>query len=198
MESPVEPCRQSNRTEGWDLVLAAADEATHRALVPLLRLGGFAVRTVRCRGEALAAVEASLPDVLITEAELPDGTGYGVVRTMRELPRGDLPAVLVLGARGGGCNHAAAIYSGVDVVLDHPVDWGVLARVLARVLAARPAAPYRVGRRRDPQRFPGAAHGEPAAPAAVGRGAVGRTTRTRLGPSDKGFRLRLMNPPAAG
>jgi|HubBroStandDraft_3_1064219.scaffolds.fasta_scaffold01587_7 DNA-binding response OmpR family regulator len=137
MVSAAELSWSSDEPRGLDLVLAAADEETHRSLGPLLWLGGFAVRPARSHAEARRAVEESLPDVLIAATDLPGGSGHVLVGALRELPGGGHPAVVMLGCRHGRCDPAPAVEAGADVVLDHSLEWGVLARVLAQVLALR-------------------------------------------------------------
>jgi diguanylate cyclase (GGDEF)-like protein len=123
-----------------DVLLAIADEPALRSLAPLLRLGGFAVRRARSQGEALAEIAAALPDLLVADAELPDGTGFGLVEALRQLPGGGEPAVVLLGPRGGRCDRGAAIYCGADATLDRPIVWGDLARQLDRLHGGRKAA----------------------------------------------------------
>jgi diguanylate cyclase (GGDEF)-like protein len=134
MTSAIDSCRPA------DVLLAVTEETTRRNLIPLLRLGGFAVRLARGEAEALAAIESALPDVVVADAELPDGTGYNLAEAVRHLPRGDQPVVVILGPGEGRCDRSAAIYCGADAALDRPIAWGDLARQLGRLHAGRKAS----------------------------------------------------------
>jgi diguanylate cyclase (GGDEF)-like protein len=134
MANEINPSRPA------DVLLAVTEEATRRGLVPLLQLGGFAVRLARGEAEALSEIEAALPDVVVADAELPDGTGYSLAEALRHLPKGDEPAVVILGPGEGRCDRSAAIYCGADAALDRPIAWGDLARRLGQLHAGRKAS----------------------------------------------------------
>ena len=122
------------------VLLAVTEEGMRRKLIPLLQLGGFEVRLARGEAEALVAIEAALPDVMVADAELPDGTGYRLAEALRLLPRGDQPAVVILGPGEGRCDRSAAIYCGADATLDRPIAWDDLARRLGQLHAGRKAS----------------------------------------------------------
>jgi two-component system, OmpR family, response regulator len=72
--------RDPNRTS---LVLAEENDGTRRDLVNALRGAGFWVKDV-CRGhEALRAVHAHAPDLVITDLNLSDMDGVELVRELR-------------------------------------------------------------------------------------------------------------------
>jgi diguanylate cyclase (GGDEF)-like protein len=134
--APVaEPAREPGQAQGD--VLVVADETTHRSLAPLLHLAGFTVRLARSESAARVEMAAALPDVLVADAELPEGSGYRLADFLRQLPRGDEAAILLLGPAGGPCDRSSAIYFGADGVVDRPIDWSDLARQLGQLRAGR-------------------------------------------------------------
>jgi CheY-like chemotaxis protein len=123
-----------------DILVASGREETRRTLVPLLGLGDFAVRLAGSRAEADVELDAALPEVLIADDELPDGSGLAVVAALRARPRGNGPAVFVLGSRGAAHEPALALSKGADRIFPWPIAWGEMARELATAGALRAGA----------------------------------------------------------
>ena len=73
--------------------LLYVDPASARAYVPALR-GRYKVVEARTETEALSALAASMPAVVITELALPDGDGLGICREARAGSR--TPAVVLV------------------------------------------------------------------------------------------------------
>ncbi len=121
-------------------VMVAAGQDTRRSLLPRLRLAGFEVREACGAAEALGQIETALPDAVVADVELPDGSGYQLAEAVRRLPRGRQVAVILAGSRQGPCDQSAAIYSGADAVHEQPVDWERLSRQVLQVYAARRSA----------------------------------------------------------
>jgi diguanylate cyclase (GGDEF)-like protein len=121
-------------------VVVAAGQGTRRSLLPRLRVAGFEVREARGAAEAVRQIEAALPDALVADVELPDGSGYQLAEAVRRLPHGRQVAVILAGSRQGPCDQSAAIYSGADAVLEQPVDWERVSRQLLQLHAARSSA----------------------------------------------------------
>jgi diguanylate cyclase (GGDEF)-like protein len=121
-------------------VLVAAGQDTRGSLLPWLRLAGFEVREARGAAEALCQIETALPDAVVADVALPEGSGYHLAEAVRRLPRGRQVAVLLAGPRHGVCDHGAAIYAGADAVLEQPVDWERVSRQVMHLHAARRSA----------------------------------------------------------
>lgn len=122
------------------LVLVVDDEAAIRtALDRALRLEGFAVRTAAGGREALAAVEAEPPAVIVLDVAMPDLNGRAVAARLRA--RGIETPICVLSARDEVEDRVAGLQAGADDYLVKPFDFDeLLARVRALLRRAGAAA----------------------------------------------------------
>jgi len=93
----------------------------------------------------VAALERvrSLPDLVILDIRLPDIPGYEVCRRIKQDPATAHIAVLQVSAFIGEQGKAAAIASGADALLTHPIDPAVLLDVVTTLLSAKKSAPSR-------------------------------------------------------
>jgi diguanylate cyclase (GGDEF)-like protein len=121
-------------------VLVAAGPDTRRSLLSRLRLAGFEVREAHGATEALRQIETALPDAVVADVELPEGSGHHLAEAVRRLPRGRQVAVILVGPRHGLCDHCSAVYCGADAVLEQPVDWERVSRQVTQLHAARGSA----------------------------------------------------------
>ena len=95
-----------------------------------LRFAGFDVVTAVSGAEALRAVRASRPDLVLLDVMLPDGDGFEVVRKMRSSGP-DVP-VIFLTARDGVRERVAGLALGGDDYVTKPFS---LDEVLERIRA---------------------------------------------------------------
>ena len=120
---------------GTRMVLVVDDDPSINELVErLLRLEGLQTRTASTCAEARAVIDATLPDGLIVDISLPDGTGYGVVEYLRSRDGGDVPAVLMLSLKNDFLDQAEAIHAGADGYFEKPLDWDALVSRLHHLL----------------------------------------------------------------
>ena len=113
------------------LILFVDDEkAIQRAMVPLLRSRGYAVSTAETGRDAIAAVEAERPDLVVLDLGLPDIDGTVVCERIRA--RSDVP-IIVLSARLTEQDKVVALDRGADDYITKPFSPEEL---LARVRAA--------------------------------------------------------------
>ncbi|PYQ41733.1 MAG: hypothetical protein DMF77_14970, partial [Acidobacteria bacterium] len=119
-----------------EVLLVSADPAVAATLAPLIEQEGHAARPLATRAEASQALGQSLPDALIVDAALEDGSGYDVIDRLRALPGGEAVPVFVLGPRGGFLDKVEAIHGGADGFFEKPVDWKALMRRLQHLLDA--------------------------------------------------------------
>ena len=119
-----------------EVLLVSPDPAVAATLAPLLEQEGHSARPLVTRAKAAQALGQSLPDALIVDAVLDEGSGYEVIDQLRALPGGEAVPVLVLGPRGGFMDKVEAIHGGADGYFEKPVDWKALMRRLQHLLDA--------------------------------------------------------------
>ncbi len=122
-------------------VIAVDDDADSVDLTAaLLRLCGASVRTARSAAEALAVIQTWVPDVLLSDLEMPGEDGYQLLARVRGLPGrlGSIPAIAIT-AHHQAHDQARAIANGFTVLIPKPLD--LLALVAALVDFRPPAAP---------------------------------------------------------
>jgi two-component system KDP operon response regulator KdpE len=112
-------------------VLVVDDEAPiRRFLRAALTAHGYEVLEARNGQEALAAVTAQRPDLLILDLGLPDMEGLEVTRRLREWSK--IP-IIILSVREGEADKVATLDAGADDYLTKPFGVGEL---LARLRVA--------------------------------------------------------------
>jgi len=127
-------------------ILVVDDDADFRAyIVVLLSRAGFAATLEAATGEeALAAVRAERPALVLLDVFLPDISGFEVCRTLRDELGDNLPIIFVSGERVEPADRAVGLLVGGDDYLIKPVDPDeFLARVRRAVVRSRrePAGP---------------------------------------------------------
>jgi two-component system response regulator MprA len=94
------------------------DPPIRRMLERTLAAEGYAVRTVADGGAALAAVERSVPDLIVLDVAMPGVDGLAVARRLRGKGLG-MP-ILMLTARDGVPDRVAGLDAGADDYLVKP------------------------------------------------------------------------------
>ncbi|MCL2872917.1 MAG: response regulator transcription factor [Betaproteobacteria bacterium] len=124
--------------EAPTLTLVDDDKELCELLANWLTQDGFAVRCCHDARTALASLRDSLPDAIILDVMLPDGSGLELLRTLREscpfLP------VLMLSARGEPLDRILGLELGADDYLAKPCDPRELTARLRSLLRRRVAA----------------------------------------------------------
>jgi diguanylate cyclase (GGDEF)-like protein len=115
-------------------VLLADDDADIRTFLEVtLQLAGFEVRSAADGLEAVAAVRADPPDVVLLDVMMPRMDGLAATRELRADPRtSDLPIILVT-ARALGMDKVVGLGEGADDYVTKPFDPDEL---VARIRAA--------------------------------------------------------------
>jgi two-component system, cell cycle response regulator DivK len=116
-------------------VLIAEDNAVNRELLrELLEVRGYEVAEACDGQEALEMVEQTRPDILLLDLGMPKLDGFGVVRHIRASPGlADLP-VLAITAYAMRGDREEVLNAGFDGYVSKPVDAGLLAKELHRLL----------------------------------------------------------------
>jgi CheY-like chemotaxis protein len=126
-------------------ILLVEDE--HLLRVPMaaaLENAGFSVVQAATKAEALTAMEATVPDLLVLDILLPDGDGWEILRHVREAEEVRTLPVLVITALE--TVHAEqALARGADEFLTKPVSPRVLVDTVARLLGQLGGEPALLG-----------------------------------------------------
>ena len=124
-------------------VLVVDDDLDSRELVSIsLARCGAEVRSVSSAQAALDAVAEKLPDVLLSDIEMPGMDGYALIKRIRALPpeRGGRVPAAALTAYARSEDKLNALQRGFQMHLAKPIEPAELATVVAS-LARRAAGP---------------------------------------------------------
>lgn len=122
------------------LLLIDDDQELCELLATWLAQEGFEVRAAHDGSAARLALEQQLPDAVILDVMLPDGSGLELLRQLRQ-QYSELP-VLMLSARGEPLDRILGLELGADDYLAKPCDPRELtARLRAVLRRSQPAMP---------------------------------------------------------
>lgn len=131
------PLVSAQRLEGVG-VLFVDDNADARELVrTLLEDRGATITTSDSKDAALATLERSRPDVLISDIEMPDGNGYELIRALRlreEDTETRIPAIALTGTTRAD-DRIRMFSAGFQLHVPKPVDPTELVAAIASLLA---------------------------------------------------------------
>ena len=120
------------------LLIVDDNAATRYALRRRMELHDFVVLEAGTGNEGLALIAAEAPDALILDVNLPDMSGFDIVRLLRSEPRTALlPVVHVSAASIQTADIVTGLEAGADAYLVHPVDADVLLATLRTLLRVR-------------------------------------------------------------
>jgi diguanylate cyclase (GGDEF)-like protein len=117
-----------------DVLLVDENVETRRLLASVLAHEGIPVREAGTCVEARALIDERLPDGLMVDVRLPDGSGYGIVEYARQKPDGGDAAILMLSAAGDFLDLAEAIHAGADACYTKPAEIEPAHRKLLQML----------------------------------------------------------------
>jgi diguanylate cyclase (GGDEF)-like protein len=153
LRSDLEEVSAGPRPEGSTLVKTPApleallvddDAEMCRIAAHVLEAEGMIAKAVGSRAAALAVVAEGMPDVVLVDVGLPDGSGYDLVEDLRRRPDGEGCAVLIISVRDDFQGRVQGVTCGADGYFEKPVDWEALLRRLHHVLERTRQEPGRV------------------------------------------------------
>ena len=116
-------------------VLVVDDDAdTLKLMTTALTSRQATVTAVSSAGEAIKAIKANRPDVLVSDIAMPDEDGYGLIRRIRALEDQSeplLPAVAIT-AYAKEEDRNRALSSGYQIYLAKPIELTELVSVVAK------------------------------------------------------------------
>jgi len=120
------------------LLIVDDNAATRYALRRRLALHGYTVMEAGTGGEGLALIGREQFDALILDVNLPDMSGFDIVRLLRARPETALlPVIHVSAASIQTGDIITGLDAGADAYLVHPVDADVLVATLGTLLRVR-------------------------------------------------------------
>ena len=120
------------------LLIVDDNAATRYALRRRMEQHDFVVLDAGTGNEGLALIASEAPDALILDVNLPDMSGFDIVRLLRSEPRTALlPVVHVSAASIQTADIVTGLEAGADAYLVHPVDGDVLLATLRTLLRVR-------------------------------------------------------------
>ncbi len=123
------------RLDGVRVVVADDDLEALDLASMILGGAGAHVRTCPSAAEALDSVRELVPDVLISDIEMPGEDGYSLIRRVRALPpeRGGRVPAVALTAYGRTQDRVQSLAAGFTMHVPKPVDPGELTTIVASV-----------------------------------------------------------------
>ena len=133
-------------TRAKRLVLLADDSPLiHRHTVPILEDEGYDVRSANDGEEAVKLARELVPDLIITDVEMPKLDGYGVCKTVKAEPALAHVPVLICSSLGEAADLERGFDAGADDYLVKPViPEELISRVAVLVRGQMPASRERV------------------------------------------------------
>lgn len=120
------------------LLIVDDNAATRYALRRRMERHDFIVSEAGTGTEGLELIASQMPDALILDVNLPDMSGFDIVRLLRSEPRTALlPVVHVSAASIQTADIVTGLEAGADAYLVHPVDPDVLLATLRTLLRVR-------------------------------------------------------------
>ena len=124
---------------GRRTILMVEDEASiTEPLAEALDREGFDTRVAATVADALKAAEIEMPDLVLLDVMLPDGSGYDVARTLRESSK--VP-IIMLTARGEETDRIVGLELGADDYIVKPFSAREVAARIRAVLRRAGDAP---------------------------------------------------------
>ncbi len=117
-----------------DVLIIDEDIADLAALTRMIEEEGPRVRSTRTMAGALSEISQFMPDALIIEIPLPDGDGYELVESVRQMEGGEHPAIIIVSKQTGFLDKVRSIHCGADAHFEKPVDMKAMLRRLRYLL----------------------------------------------------------------
>jgi DNA-binding response OmpR family regulator len=121
------------------VVLVADPDIEYAVLIARqLEWAGYTVITTGNDADAREIIEEKRPDALIVEAKLPTGTGYALIRELREQDDTRLMPIIMVSHRAGKLDRDFAYTVGADEYVKKPSPCSTIVARLALLAPSRP------------------------------------------------------------
>ncbi len=115
------------------ILVVEDDPDARKALRLILKLDGFDVSTAATGQEAIQALQADPPDLLVLDVILPDQDGYEVCRQVRANPSTARVPIVMLSGKADPESVARGLATGADDFLAKPIKPSKLTKCLRSV-----------------------------------------------------------------
>jgi PAS domain S-box-containing protein len=122
------------RLSGVDIVLVDDDDEARKMVAAVLTAAGSTLRAFSSAADALDAVRARRPAIMITDIAMPDVDGYSLAREIRKLPEADGMKIVALSAFPSATKEEKNAF---DAYLSKPIDPFTLVDEVAKFASAR-------------------------------------------------------------
>jgi DNA-binding NarL/FixJ family response regulator len=126
------------RNSCGDVVLVDGDPAFRSFLTGVLERAAYATVSVANAQDAMTTIAAGSADIVLTDVELPDVSGYELCRQLKVEYGASLPIIMISGTRTEPFDRAAGILLGADDYMVKPIDAGELIARVWRLVRCRP------------------------------------------------------------
>jgi CheY-like chemotaxis protein len=140
MPTPDPGRRAPSHPQGLRIFLVENDADTRRFFALYLERVGHTVRSAETLADALAELARERYDVLIADIGLSDGTGWELMRLLREEGVPSPPYAIAMTGFGMGADHARSMAEGFRHHLVKPIDSRKLLAMLEEAARERTTA----------------------------------------------------------
>ncbi len=117
---PAEPAEDSGAPKR--ILLVDDSKVIHSAVGALMREAGYEVLNAMDGVEGLHTANAELPDLIISDVEMPNMDGFEMCYQIKEGPDTEMIPIIILSSRGGGVDSDRGFDVGANDYLTKPVD----------------------------------------------------------------------------
>jgi len=125
--------------DGISVLLVDDDKDIGEVLQFVLEGQGAVVRLAGSAAEALAELEGSMPNVLLSDIAMPGETGYDLMRKIVAHKGSAAPPAAALSAYARGQDLREALASGFQMLLTKPIDPAALITAVKKLALAKPS-----------------------------------------------------------
>lgn len=141
MPTPTGWLNDGSRLAGVRVLVVDDMQNVREVVTDILTHDGATVTAVGTAEEALAAVQAERPDVLLSDLTMPGKGGYWLIGQVRALPpeRGGATPAAALTAYTGLEHRASVLRAGFQLHVEKPIGLDALIGIVAMLALKEPA-----------------------------------------------------------
>lgn len=130
--------KQETTGESSERILIVEDESDLLfVLAERLRWEGYSIDSASTKNQALLLLDRALPDLVLLDLMLPDGSGLEILDTLRARPDARSLPIVILSGLGDEKSIEEGLKRGADAYLSKPTPIVRVIETIRRHLAAR-------------------------------------------------------------